>query len=199
MKFKTIDLTTMNKETVPIVRPDCELMFTLKPVQNLEHYRGLEEKAKAANPPDPKIRAFIPGQGEVPIQQPRNEATFFDYIVVSSMTGYAVTKEVKVTRDVKKKNDEGVETDEIEKKEFYEKQIVERGPVTWELVDVEDLNTYPKWREELSGNTGLTEMECNRLQMVAFELNNMSQATLQRAREDFLRLEAETEAAAPKA
>jgi hypothetical protein len=58
--------------------------------------------------------------------------------------------------------------------------------IEWDSVNPADPRTWTKWEEELK-ESGLTQIECNRVLGLVLEANALDESKLQRAREVFLR------------
>jgi hypothetical protein len=70
-------------------------------------------------------------------------------------------------------------------------------PVTWDTVDMDDPTTYKNWKQELQ-DSDHTESEINRLVDGVMEVNSLSAAMVESARNDFLRGREEAELAASR-
>ena len=72
----------------------------------------------------------------------------------------------------------------IEKDENDQPIHVEQ-PISWEVVDFDDILTYPRYKEELE-SFGLTGGEISYLTIKATQVNMIDEDMVQKAREDFL-------------
>lgn len=76
---------------------------------------------------------------------------------------------------------------------IYVKSLVEvagedgvRQSVEWEMVNLEDIETYPNWRKELKENNGLSEGDIRRIEMEVLKCNSMDETLIEKAKDDFL-------------
>jgi hypothetical protein len=62
---------------------------------------------------------------------------------------------------------------------------LEPSDIEWDKVDLDKPNTWTGWEEELK-ESGLNQVECQRVQGLVFQANSLDEAKLDAARESFL-------------
>ena len=169
MKFNGQPLTTSSEVIVPIIRSDGNLFFVVRAVEDPDEFNKL---MLPKNVPTEQV----PGQEPKPMMTDayknlinNSYSLYTSFYVVRSLARIGKIKEVK-----------DPETNEKKQVKVYENVI-------WETIDFEDIQTYPNWEKELI-ESGLTAGECRRLHNAAMEANSLTDAGVDRAREDFLAL-----------
>lgn len=169
MKFHGQPLTTSSEVIVPILRSDGNLYFIVRAVEDPDEFNKLMLPKNAPT-------EQLPGQDPKPMV-----TDAYKNLINNSYSFYTSFYVVRSLAQIGKVQDiEDPETKEKKQVKVYE-------DVVWETVDFTDIQTYPNWEKELI-NSGLTSGECRRLHNAAMEANSLTDAGVEKAREDFLAL-----------
>ena len=60
-----------------------------------------------------------------------------------------------------------------------------RFPMEWEKVDIENIETYKEWQDELLGN-GFSDTDLRRIELEVFRCNQMDEKMIEAAKDHFL-------------
>ena len=171
MKINGIQFKAVNEEVIPVIRStdSANLYFVARAVEDLGEFDNLCPAPKA-----PMMEK--PGQAPQPVestafrkQVASNAASYFDFIVVKSLTSVGTVQEQT-----------DPETKSIKKVRVYQ-------PIVWETVDLGDILTYKNYQQELK-DLGLNTAEINRIVEGVMVANSLSVSGIEEAKRDFLAL-----------
>lgn len=159
-------LNTSNEKVVPIIRKDGNYYFILEMVHDVEGLNKMIDGSLAAVEP---VFGGAPGERMKPVEtrstREREDQRFNmwqDGMVVRSLL-YCATPS---------KAENGT-------------TVLEKHPVEWEIVNIDDPKTWNAWRSELA-TAGLNQYEIDRMFTSVLEVNALTESTIQAALDDFL-------------
>lgn len=174
MKLNGKKITTANEVVIPIIRTTGNLYFVARAVEDPSEYDRLLKLP-------PPITMEEPGKSPEKVQtsayRKMIEGSFDTYIafyVVKSLIKIGMVETIPIDPT---STDEDTET----------KQVKVFQPVEWETINFADLKSYPNFKQELL-DAGLNVGEITRITNGVMEANSLTEAGVDRARDDFLAL-----------
>lgn len=163
MKLKTeITAPASREEIETYIRGDVAIHIILRPPA--EYSEFFEKHAVK-----PNGVLSIPGQPDRPAplsteDEETNSRRFLHWLNVVTMVEYAICRG---------------------------KEVLEQGPLEWENVDLDDIETYEHAEAEVTEAFKLTNFEWRKLEIRVRQVNQLDSSQIDQAREDFLLQRAE--------
>jgi hypothetical protein len=174
MKLNGKKITTANEVVIPIIRTTGNLYFVARAVEDPGEYDRMLKLP-------PPVTVEEPGKTPEKVQTSAYrrviEGSFDTYIAF-----YVVKSLVKIgtIETVNKAPIDPDDEPEVTQTRVYQ-------PVEWETIDFADLKSYTNFKQELL-DAGLNVGEITRITNGVMEANSLTEAGVDRARDDFLAL-----------
>jgi len=176
MKLNGKKITTANEVVIPIIRTTGNLYFVARAIEDPGEYDRLLKLP-------PPVTIEEPGKSPEKVQTSAYrkviEGSFDTYIafyVVKSLVKIGTIESISITS-----------TDTDDNEEAETKQIRVYQSVEWETINFADLKSYVNYKQELL-DAGLNVGEITRITNGVMEANSLTEAGVDRARDDFLAL-----------